>query len=58
MMFVSENVSTLPADLFVTEADGKGVRARAYVRLIAGKDSAGTARVESVTGRVLLALKR
>jgi len=58
MMFGSENVSTLPADLFVTEADGKGVRARVYVRLIAGKDSAGTARVESVNGRVLLALRK
>jgi len=58
MMFVSENVATLPADLFVTEAEGKGVRARVYVRLIAGKDSAGTARVETVTGRVLLAVRK
>jgi len=58
MMFVSENVATLPADLFVTEAEGRGVRARVYVRLIAGKDSAGTARVETVTGRVLLAVRK
>lgn len=53
-----EDISTLPPDLFVTEAEGKGVRARVYVRLIAGKDSAGTARVETITGRVLLALKK
>jgi len=52
------DISTLPSDLFVTEAEGKGIRARVYVRLIAGKDSAGTARVETVTGRVLLAVRK
>jgi len=50
--------ATLPPDLFVTEVEGRGARVRIHVRLIAGQDSAGTARVESVAGRVLLALKR
>jgi hypothetical protein len=55
---VPEDVTTLPPDLFVTEAEGPGLRARVYLRQIAGRDSAGTTRVETVTGRVLLALKR
>ena len=50
--------ATLPADLFVTDAESEGARARVYLRLIAGRDSAGTARVESVTGRVLLAVRK
>jgi len=46
------------AELFTTEGEGRSARARVYVRLIAMKDSAGTRRIESLTGRVLLALKR
>ncbi|MGD0483836.1 MAG: DUF4153 domain-containing protein [Gemmatimonadales bacterium] len=46
------------AELFTTEGESRSVRARVYVRLIAAKDSAGTRRIESLTGRVLLALKR
>jgi hypothetical protein len=55
---VPEDAATLPPALFVTEAEGKGVRVRVHLRLIAGFDSAGAARVETVTGRVLLALRK
>jgi hypothetical protein len=46
------------SELFTTEGESRSARARVYVRLIAVKDSAGTRRIESLTGRVLLALKR
>ncbi len=49
--------ATPRADLFVTDAQGRGGRARAYVRFIEERDSAGTRRVATVAGRVLVALK-
>jgi hypothetical protein len=55
---IAEDRFTLTPDLFVIDADGRGARARVLVRLIAGRDSSGVARVETVTGRVLLALKK
>ena len=46
------------AELFVADGEGRGLRARAFVRFIQEKDSAGVRRVTELTGRVLLALKR
>jgi hypothetical protein len=46
------------SELFVADGEGRAARARVYVRYIGVKDSAGTRRVESVLGRVLLALKK
>jgi hypothetical protein len=46
------------AELFIADAESRTARARVYVGGITVKDSAGARRVESVTGRVLLALKR
>jgi len=46
------------SELFIADAESPAARARVYVGGITVKDSAGTRRVESVTGRVLLALKR
>jgi len=46
------------AELFVTEGESRAARARALVRYIEEKDTAGARRVTTVTGRVLLALKK
>jgi hypothetical protein len=46
------------AELFIAEGESRAARARALVRYIEEKDTAGTRRVTAVTGRVLLALKR
>jgi hypothetical protein len=54
----TRNIQEPRSELFTTEGESRSARARVYVRLIAVKDSAGTRRIESLTGRVLLALKR
>jgi hypothetical protein len=46
------------SELFIAVGESPAVRARVHVRYIGVKDSAGTRRVESLTGRVLLALKK
>jgi hypothetical protein len=46
------------SELFVVEGESRLARARVYVRALTEKDSAGTRRIERLTGRVLLALKR
>lgn len=45
-------------EMFVTEAEGAGVRARVNVELLEGADSSGVVTVRKLTGTVLLALRR
>ena len=47
-----------PEAPFAVEGESRTARAVAYVRYVAEKDTAGTRRLDALTGRVLLALKR
>lgn len=48
----------LRPEMFVADAEGRGVRGRVTVQLLEGTDSAGVVRVERMVGRVLLAVRR
>jgi hypothetical protein len=47
-----------PAAPFAVEGESRAARAVAYVRFVAEKDTAGTRRLDALTGRVLVALRR
>ncbi|MEK7668571.1 MAG: DUF4153 domain-containing protein, partial [Gemmatimonadota bacterium] len=51
-------VPGLRPEMFVTDVEGRGVRARVAVQLVEGTDSAGVVTVRKMLGRVLLAVRR